>query len=133
MNEYGLTCPEELIVEGGFTLDCGYKAMEELLGQVDIPTAVFAFNDTLALGAIRAIRDRHLSVPQDVAVVGFDDIPMAAYSEPPLTTVRQPILNMGREGTGLLLDILNGKYPKNYYKKIVLDPVLIVRKSCGHT
>jgi DNA-binding LacI/PurR family transcriptional regulator len=131
MNKYGLSCPDEFIVDGGFSLESGYRAMEELLGRANVPRAVFTFNDMLALGAVRAIRDRKLRVPQDVAVVGFDDIPMAAYSEPPLSTVRQPILKMGKEGTNLLLDILDGEYPKDYYKKVVLEPELIVRRSGG--
>ena len=132
MAENGLDCPDELIVDGGFTLDCGYRAVEHLPGLANVPDAIFAFNDMLALGAMRAIRDKGLRIPQDVAITGFDDIPMAAYSEPPLTTVRQPTTKMGKESTGLLLDILDGKYPKDYYKRVVLEPELIVRRTCGY-
>ncbi len=124
-------CDEFEIVEEvrGMTLADGYEAMDRMLDQSKEIQAVFAFNDSIALGAIRAIRDAGMQVPDDIAIVGYDDIPMASYSEPPLTTVHQPIVDMSRMGVELLLDLLEGKYPKGYYAKILLQPELVVRKS----
>jgi len=122
---------EERIIEGGISLEDGYNAMRTLLNRTTVPTAVVAFNDTLALGAMRAIKDKGLGVPEDIAVIGYDDIPMASYCDPQLTTIRQPILRMCHEATGLLLDILGKKYSRDYFKKTVLEPELVVRKSCG--
>jgi DNA-binding LacI/PurR family transcriptional regulator len=119
------------IVEGGISLEDGYNAMQSLLSRAEIPTAVVAFNDSLALGAMRAIKDKGLNVPEDIAVIGYDDIPMASYCDPSLTTIRQPILRMCQEAAGLLLDILGEKYPRDYFKKTVLEPELVIRKSCG--
>ena len=132
LQKHGLDCSSELVTKGGLTLDDGYRAMEHLLNLQSRPQAVFAFNDMVAIGAIRAIRDRNLQVPSDVAVVGYDDIPMAAYTEPPLTTIRQPILEICVEGVRLLLGILDGDYPVLFYRKTVLEPELIVRKTCGN-
>ena len=107
----------------------GYLAMDRILDRADRPSAVFAFNDTVAFGAMRAAQDAGLSIPEDMAIVGYDDIPMTSYSEPTLTTVRQPVLDMSRLGVEMLLDLLEGKHPKGYYAKIVLQPELVVRKS----
>jgi len=131
LQAHDLPCLPDLIAEGGLTLECGYRAMQELLQRLELPAAVFAFNDMVALGAIRAILDRGLQVPEDVAVVGYDDIPMASYSEPPLTTVGQPVEHMCKEGVQTLLSILEGELPRDFCKKTVLEPKLVIRKSCG--
>jgi LacI family transcriptional regulator, repressor for deo operon, udp, cdd, tsx, nupC, and nupG len=125
----GIEFSDSWVAQGGLGLEGGYRAMEELLDRSDRPKAVFAFNDMEALGALRAIRDRGLTVPRDIALVGFDDLPIAAYSEPTLTTVRQPVEEMCYRAAEILLDILDGKLPKDFYRKSVLEPALIVRDS----
>ena len=84
--------------------EIGYKPMQALLEKTRDFTAIFCFNDIAAIGAIRALKDAGLSVPGDVSVVGFDDIQSAAYSTPSLTTVRQPLLEMGQRGAQVLLE-----------------------------
>lgn len=108
----------------------GYKAMRKLLKSTQDFTAIFCFNDICAFGAIRAIDDVGLRVPEDISVVGFDDISSAAYHQPSLTTVRQPLKEMGARGAKILLDRIN--HPnKAYPKDVVMEPELIVRESTG--
>jgi LacI family repressor for deo operon, udp, cdd, tsx, nupC, and nupG len=133
LDHHGLPYEESLVAEGGLTLEDGFSAMQELLDQPEPPTAVFAFNDATAIGAMRAIREKGFSIPGQVAIIGFDDIPMAEYCEPGLTTVRQPVDRMCREGVRVLLDILEGQFSKDFSDAIVLDPELIIRRSCGCT
>ena len=84
--------------------EIGYKPMQALLEKTRDFTAIFCFNDIAAIGAIRALKDAGLRVPGDVSVVGFDDIQSAAYSTPSLTTVRQPLFEMGQRGAQILLE-----------------------------
>jgi LacI family repressor for deo operon, udp, cdd, tsx, nupC, and nupG len=93
---------------GDFSVQSGARETGQLLKSTDAPTALFCFSDEMALGALHAIRACGLRCPEDVSVVGFDDIRYAAYSEPPLTTISQPSADIGREAVRLLLDILNG-------------------------
>jgi len=110
--------------------EIGYKPMQSLLEKTKDFTAVFCFNDIAAIGAIRALKDVCLRVPEDVSVVGFDDIQSAAYSTPSLTTVRQPLLEMGKRGAQILLErIANREAP--YPAEIMMTPELIVRESTG--
>jgi len=119
----------ELTVEEAETWDyqAGYTAMQRLLAVHRPPLAVFAAADTLAIGAMRAICEVGLRVPEDVSVIGVDDIDSAAYQNPPLTTVRQSIHELAVLGLQLLLDILNGKEVAQ--AKVIMEPVLIVRQS----
>jgi LacI family transcriptional regulator len=94
LREYGLPIIPELIIDGDYSDASGYQAMKRLLPLH--PDAVFAASDAMALGAIRAIQEAGLSVPEDIAIVGFDDIPPAATSKPALTTIRQPIQQTGK-------------------------------------
>ncbi len=116
-----------LIVEGDFTEAGGYRAMQQLLARR--PDAVFAASDMMAIGAIRALREASLRVPEDVAVVGFDDVPQVARLVPPLTTVRQPIYRLGATTVDSLLDLI--EYPDSPPRRIVLPTELVVRASCG--
>jgi LacI family transcriptional regulator len=110
--------------------EIGYIPMQALLQRTRDFTAVFCFNDIAAIGAIRALSDAGLSVPKDVSVVGFDDIQSAAYSTPSLTTVRQPLTEMGKRGAEILLDrIANRESP--FPSEIVMAPELVVRESTG--
>jgi LacI family transcriptional regulator len=127
LDDRNLSSDDALIAEGDFTEEGGYSAMQRLLPHK--PDAVFAASDIMAFGALRALREAGLSVPHDVAVVGFDDLPAAAHSDPPLTTIRQPILRTGIEAVEILVDILkNGPEPARH---ITLTTNLIIRSSCG--
>ncbi len=118
---------DELIVEGTFKLDSGFKGVNILLERKVYFTAIFANNDLMAIGAIKALRKRNLQVPEDVSVIGFDGIPLSEYIEPALTTVVQPIYEMGKTAARLLLEgIKRGVEPKDH---IVLDTRIEVRES----
>src|SRR5689334_5478381 len=91
----GIPISAELQAEGDFTQEGGYTAMGRLLALGRRPEAVFVASDTMAMGALRAITEAGLRVPADIAVVSFDDLPAAAYANPPLTTIRQPIAELG--------------------------------------
>jgi LacI family repressor for deo operon, udp, cdd, tsx, nupC, and nupG len=116
-----------LVMNGDFSIESGSVAAEQLLGRRDRPTAIFCFNDEMAMGVLETARRRHLSVPDDVSVVGFDDIRFARYTDPPLTTVAQPMRAIGEGTVQLLLQILNGdgRAPDS----ITLPHTLTVRSS----
>ncbi len=111
------------------THDPGYFATQRLLASGIPFTALFAFNDISAIGAIRALREAGLRVPQDVSVVGFDDIPSAAFQNPSLTTVRQPLRNMGLLAAETILGQIDGNASHTSSKVVQVDPELIVRES----
>jgi LacI family transcriptional regulator len=110
--------------------EIGYKPMKTLLEKTRDFTAIFCFNDIAAIGAIRALKDAGLSVPGNVSVVGFDDIQSAAYATPSLTTVRQPLTEMGRRGAKVLLERIASK-DAVFPEEIVMAPELVVRESTG--
>jgi LacI family transcriptional regulator len=110
--------------------EIGYKPMRALLEKTRDFTAIFCFNDIAAIGAIRALKDAGLTVPGDVSVVGFDDIQSAAYSTPSLTTVHQPLLEMGKRGAQVLLERIADR-EKVFPSEIVMAPELVVRESTG--
>ena len=110
--------------------EIGYKPMRALLEKTRDFTAIFCFNDIAAIGAIRALKDAGVSVPGEVSVVGFDDIQSAAYSTPSLTTVRQPLLEMGKRGAQILLDRIANR-ENRYPAEIVMAPELVIRESTG--
>jgi DNA-binding LacI/PurR family transcriptional regulator len=126
------TTPELMIqLEGSeVTADLGYAFVKKFLSQNRKPfTALVAYNDTSAIGAIRAIHEADLKVPGDISVVGFDDIESAAYCSPPLTTVRQPLQRMGQIAAETLLDRIenrDGEVPE-----IAIEPEFVVRGSTG--
>ncbi len=105
----------------------GYPFAQQLLACGKPFTALFAYNDISAIGAIRAIQEQGLRVPQDISVMGFDDIPGAAYHTPSLTTVRQPLNRMGEVAAQALLERIEGK--KEYPPEIAIEPELVVRES----
>ncbi len=123
----GIAVDEKLIVEGDFTEPSGYTAMKQLL---DVkPDAVFAGSDVMAAGAIRAAQEVGIRVPEDMGVIGFDDVPLSSFTAVQLTTVRQPILRLGIKAVELLIDIIeNGITPA---RRIILDTELVIRESCG--
>lgn len=119
--------PTELVVHGDFTERCGRLAVEQLLSSGVEFDSVFAHNDISAAGVLRALRAAGRSVPDDIAVVGFDDIPMAEHTEPPLTTVRQPTRQMGETAARMLLSRLGGTSAPD--APVVLPTELVVRRS----
>src|SRR5579863_109800 len=105
----------------------GYPFTKQLLVRQKPFTALFAYNDISAIGAIRAIQEQGLRVPQDISVIGFDDIPAAAFNTPSVTTVRQPLNRMGEVAAQSLLERIEGK--KEYPDEIAIEPELVVRES----
>ncbi len=127
LQDCNLPIDESLIVEGYFTEIGGYQAMQRLLPQK--PEAVFIASDTMALGALRAIHEAGLRVPQDIAIVSYDDLPPAMIAQPQLTTVHQPIHEFGIKAVELLLEVIkNGPIPP---RQIMMETSLVIRQSCG--
>ena len=118
---------QELVAEGDFTEESGYSCMQRLLKYK--PDAVFVASDMMAYGAMRALRESNLRIPEDVAMVGFDDMPNSAKTIPPLTTVRQPVYQMGSKAAEVLINIVESDTKS--VQKIILDTELVVRESCG--
>ena len=116
-----------LIVEGDFTEAGGYEATRDLIGSGVDFTAVFAANDLSALGVITALVESGRRVPQDVSVVGFDDLRLSAYTSPPLTTIRQPAFEIAQRATEILIDLTRGKRIRKL--RHLLPPELVVRRS----
>jgi DNA-binding LacI/PurR family transcriptional regulator len=118
-----------MVVEGGARLEDGYRVVKRLFsGGGDLPTAITCFNDLVAIGALRALDELGVSVPDDVSVVGYDDIEMAAYLPTPLTTVHVPSREMGRRAAALLLGQLDGDAGETP-ERVVLDADLVVRAT----
>ncbi len=120
---------EALIREGNYTPASGYQAMMDLLHETPRPTAVFVSSDVVALGAILAARRSGLAIPGDLAIVGFDDIPMAEYFDPPLTTIRLPAYGLGWTAAKRLIRLIRGERLEQWGQ--LLDSELIVRQSSG--
>ncbi len=130
LKDAGIAFDERLVAAGGYRLENGYEAIQYLLGLEDPPTAVFTYNDIMAIGATRALRERGMDVPRDFSVVGYDDIPDAAYTCPALTTVRQAKYEMGAKGIELLFKIMDGEIVDPQVKESV-SVELIERESTG--
>lgn len=125
----GIPHDPSLIRYGNFTLNSGYHAMQDLLSQRPFPTAVFVASDTVAVGALQAISQAGMSVPDDISLCGFDDIPVAGFIDPPLTTVRLPAHGLGWGAANLLIRMINKEDIQNHH--IILETELIVRASSG--
>jgi len=118
-----------LVVEGDLTQQGGYLAAQRLLSLSPCPTAIFAGSDLMALGALRAAQERGLVVGRDVSIIGFDDIPLASQAHPPLTTIRQPVYDIGRQVCHMLIALLRGESLAD--RRVILKPTLVVRESTG--
>jgi LacI family transcriptional regulator len=128
--EAGLSPQAEFLQYGDYHADSGMEIAEYLLNLNDPPTAIFACNDLMALGVLRAAAERGLRVPEDLSVVGYDDIELVRYLTPPLTTVAQPKAEIGTRAAHLLVErITNRNYPT---RRSTLPPKLVVRKSTRH-
>ncbi|ALP91582.1 LacI family DNA-binding transcriptional regulator [Clostridium butyricum] len=129
MKDLNLDVPDEYIVDGvNFDVSGGYEAMKKLLELEEMPTAVFASCDKLAIGAIDAIKEAGLSVPEDISIIGFDDIELAKYVTPKLTTIRQDCTSVGKAAVDLLVEQINAKAKLKINKVIPVE--LIERESC---
>jgi LacI family repressor for deo operon, udp, cdd, tsx, nupC, and nupG len=125
----GIRASPALVHDGGFRAEGGRAAVAALMRRRVPFTAIVASNDLMAIGAMEELRRRGRRLPQDVAVVGFDDITFASLVEPPLTTVAQPKYRMGCLAMERMLELLNdGTSPP---RRLVLEPRLVVRRSCG--
>jgi LacI family transcriptional regulator len=129
LEQAGLVFEPSLVVPGDFSELSGCEAMNRLLSLPEPPTAVFASNDEMAFGAMRALKGHGLCVPDDVSLVGFDDVPMAQYTSPPLTTVRQPMRDMGCQAVEMLLTQI--RRDRLEQPGVVVPTRLIVRESSG--
>lgn len=116
------------VLEGSFTSASGYEMMQTLLANTTQPTAVFAANDAIAFGAIKAIQERGLRVPEDISIIGFNDVEMCAYSTPALTTIHAPAYDMGQHGANLVYVASNLSIHTPLKAKIPCK--LVVRESC---
>ena len=123
----GITVDPHYIARGNFTFEAGANALEQLLAQPVPPTAVFCHSDVMALGALSLAKRRGLKVPDDLSIVGFDNIALSEFCDPPLTTVSQPRFDIGREGMLLLLEQMQGHNVNSGSR--LLDCELIVRGS----
>jgi LacI family transcriptional regulator len=128
LRTYHIPVADELIYEGTFFQPDGYTGALALLDLSNPPTVIFASNDVMAMGVMDAIRHRGLRIPDDVSVVGFDNIPQASLVRPALTTVQQPLEKMGRVATQMLLELL--EHPERKVQRIELPTKLIIRDSC---
>ncbi|MFQ5352683.1 MAG: LacI family DNA-binding transcriptional regulator [Candidatus Binatia bacterium] len=127
--EAGLSYDESLVRFGEFSRASGHAAMQSLLTLPDRPTAVFVASDLVAFGVLTALREAGLQVPNDMAVVGFDDVRMAAYVTPPLTSVHLPARKLGQTAAETLLRLLAGEEVEK--QPVLLDSELIIRESSG--
>jgi LacI family transcriptional regulator len=127
LHEAGLPVETELMVESNFSEEDAYEKTKALLPYQ--PDAIFAASDAMALGALRALHAAGFRVPEDVAVVGFDDLPFSAHTTPTLTTIRQPILLTGKMAANTLIDLL--EYPTAVSLNTILPVELVIRESSG--
>ena len=126
---HGLPCDPALIRRGAYDPETGSACLHAMLDEAAPPDAVFAMNDMMAFGVLRALHERGLRVPEEIALAGFDDVRLAAFSAPPLTTVNEPDEEHGRRAAQMLVAMLNGEdIPE---KHVTLHTRLIVRGSCG--
>jgi DNA-binding LacI/PurR family transcriptional regulator len=128
LEENDLPPGDSLIIDGEGTLASGIKAAEQILGMPQPPTAIFCFNDLTAIGVIRGLNQANAQVPRDYSVVGFDDLEMASYYCPPLTTVHQPSYRLGQCAINMLLELIEGEL-KPQPERLPAD--LVVRESTG--
>ena len=131
MKEHGLTVKQGYIADGDFSPESGRRCAETLLARKDRPTAIFAASDEMALAVIETARRLRLRVPEDLSVVGFDDNPIAGHAQVPLTTIRQPLEEMGHTGLQILHQQMSGK--RKQPVKITLPTQLVERQSCRQT
>jgi len=122
-------CPEHIATAPAFTISAGHDSTHQLLDSSNPPTAIFAAGDVLALGALHAIKERGLRIPEDIALIGYNDLDIVRLVEPPLTTVAAPVRDLGAMAMGMLQRLVNGE--KIAERKIILPTRLVIRRTCG--
>lgn len=127
LSEAKIAFDPTMVIEGDWSATSGQTALLSFIEQGRIPTAVFAQNDRMAMGVLRAARDANLQVPSQLAVMGVDDMPLSSYFDPPLTTMQQDIPLIGQEATRMLLDIIQKKNPA--VRELKLSAKLVTRRS----
>jgi LacI family transcriptional regulator, xylobiose transport system transcriptional regulator len=127
MDEAGVAVDPSLVSHGPFQVDEGIGIGRRLLARHDRPTAIITGNDLQALGAYQAAREAKLHIPEDLSVVGFDDLPVARWVSPPLTTIRQPLIEMAEAAAELVVALARGEEPPQM--RVELATELIVRES----
>lgn len=129
LSRRGIAVREDWIYHGNWSEDSGFAGLQHFLGLKERPTALFCCNDLMAIGAVRAAADRGMDVPGELSVVGFDDIRLASYVTPRLTTVRQPLDQVGSSAARIMLELLGDSSWRR--RQIVLQPELVIRASCA--
>ncbi|MBK7319518.1 LacI family DNA-binding transcriptional regulator [Candidatus Villigracilis affinis] len=127
LQEAGIAYDESKVLEGDWSASSGQRALLSFVESGNVPTAVFAQNDRMALGVLRAARDVNLKVPSQLAVIGVDDMPLSSYFDPPLTTMQQDMPLIGQEATRMLLEIIQKKTPA--VRELKLSAQLVIRQS----
>ncbi|MGI6113696.1 MAG: LacI family DNA-binding transcriptional regulator [Mahellales bacterium] len=130
LSDHGIRIKKEWIGEGDFKQDSGYNIMKEFLKQEEFPTAIFAANNTLAYGAIQAIMEKGLRIPQDIAIVCFDALDPTGLIRPQITSIIQPAEEIGKIAAEIIIRKINKSRIK-IFEKVVLQPKLIIKESCG--
>jgi LacI family transcriptional regulator len=130
LRDHGINIDENLVVKGGFMLEDGQKAVQELLKVDPPPTAIFAYNDIMAIGGLRAANILGFKVPNDLSIIGFDNIAISAFTCPALTTIHMPKYEMGQQGAHLLIALIENP-EKSKENMLPLGVGLIVRESTG--
>jgi LacI family transcriptional regulator len=128
LTKRGFPDAEKWVFHGNWSEDSGYTGFSHLMKRKDPPSAIFCSNDLMAIGAMRAAADMGVEIPETVSIVGYDDIRLASFVNPRLTTIHQPIDLVGKTAAELLLGFLSGQ--QDYPQQVTLQPELIVRKSC---
>lgn len=127
LNEAGIPVQNKWIVNGNFKLDCGYKVTKKILS-AGRPTAIFYSNDSMAIGGIQAIEEAGLQIPEDISIIGFDDVELAKYLKPGLTTVRMDLFEMASVAINALINVMENEM--NFSAEYVVPVELMVRGSC---
>jgi len=129
LSKMNIPINNNLVQYADFDPESGYECMKSIMQSGDPFTAAFVASDNVAIGAKSALREANLRIPDDISIVGFDDIPWAKYSDPPLTTVQLPAESLAESACTLLLDLINNR-DADLQHRIILDTELIIRKSC---
>jgi LacI family transcriptional regulator len=130
LSEAGIRLNEENEYHGGFTQESGYEMVHQMMQKTNRPTAVFAANNFIGIGALKAFQEMHVRVPEDMALVGFDDLPPALITFPFLTVASQPAYEMGTKAIEILLNKLSGG-ASDQYQEVVLPADIVIRQSSG--
>lgn len=127
LNQKGIDFDAGILKYGDFTPESGYRAMNEILTIADRPTAVFVASDTVAIGVIHALNENHIRIPDEMAVIGFDDIPISKFLSPPLSTVHSPAYSLGQAAASMLIQQLTEGTPVQ--EEVILHTQLVIRES----